>query len=169
MKQYASILAGFVLAAAAAHAGERLNVKTGLWETIVTTKIDGNPIPRNLLDQMPPERRAKIEQAIAARAASKSAPKTTTNCVTEEDLEKGIQAADVNADCKKTVVAQTSTHQEIAIECARNGVTSKGHMTVDAVSSESIKGKMELNVGEGKVVGDFSGKWIGATCPASAK
>lgn len=169
MKQRAWILAGCVLAAAAAHAGDKLNVKTGLWETTVTTKIDGNPVPKNVLDQMPPERRAKIEQAMAARSASMAAPKTATNCVTEEDLAKGVQAMDMNGDCKKTVIAQTSTHQELAIECSRSGVTSKGHMTVDAPSNDRITGKMEMAVGEGKVIGDFSGKWIGATCPASEK
>ena len=169
MKQSALILVGCVLAAAAAHAGEKLNVKTGLWETTVTTKIDGNPVPKSVLDQMPPERRAKIEQAMAARSASMAAPKTTTNCVTEEDLAKGVQAVDMSGECKKTVIAQTSTHQEIAIECARNGVSSKGHMTVDAPSNDRIKGKMEMAVGDGKVIGDFSGKWIGATCPESAK
>jgi uncharacterized protein DUF3617 len=161
-------LAGCVLVAAVAQADERLNVKTGLWETTVTTKVDGNPIPKNVLDSMPPERRAKLEQAMAARA-QKSEPKTTRNCVTEEDLKKGVQAMDMNGDCKKTILSQTSTHQEIAVECSRSGVTSKGKMTVDAPSTDTIKGKMELTVGEGKVVGDFNGKWIGATCPAGTE
>ncbi|HLA70411.1 MAG TPA: DUF3617 domain-containing protein [Steroidobacteraceae bacterium] len=168
MKRCSAILAGCVLAAAA-YAGDRLNVKTGQWETTVTTKIDGNPIPKNVLDQLPPDRRAKIEQAMATRAASKAAPKTTTTCMTEEDLDKGVQTMDIGGDCKKTILAQTPTHQEVAIECSRNGVSTKGHMTVDALSNESIKGKMEMNVGDGKVIGDFSGKWIGATCPESVK
>ena len=168
MKRCSAILAGCVLAAAA-YADDRLNVKTGQWETTVTTKIDGNPIPKNVLDQLPPDRRAKIEQAMAARAASKAAPKTTTTCMTEEDLDKGVQTMDIGGDCKKTILAQTPTHQEVAIECSRNGVSTKGHMTVDALSNESIKGKMEMNVGDGKVIGDFSGKWIGATCPESVK
>jgi len=168
MKRCISILVGCVLAAAAS-AGDRLNVKTGQWETTVATKIDGNPIPKNVLEQMPPDRRAKIEQAMAARAASKAAPKTHTTCITEEDLDKGVQTMDIRAECKKTILAQTPTHQEVAIECSRNGVTSKGHMTVDALSKESIQGKMEMTVGDGKVIADFSGKWIGATCPEPAK
>ena len=41
-------------------------------------------------------------------------------------------------------------------------------MTVDSQSKESIKGKMEMLLEDGKVVADFAGKWIGASCPASA-
>lgn len=156
------------LALSVAHAGEKLDVKTGQWEMTLITRTEGNLLPKATLDKLPPEQRAKLEKALAARAGSKAAPKITKTCMTEEDLEKGISGTEPNVECKKTVIAQTATHQELALTCSRSGLTSTGHMTVDALSQESVAGLMELSLGEGKVLADFSGKWIGPNCPADS-
>jgi hypothetical protein len=163
------LLAGVcALAISAAYATTPLNVKTGQWESTRITRIEGNTIPKAALAQMPPERRAKIEQAMAARAAAKPAPKTSTSCLTEKERNDG-GFAETDDDCKKTVVSATATHWETTLTCNRDGMTQTGHMTLDAPSSDRVIGKMELTTGEGgKITVDFTGKWVGANCPASS-
>jgi hypothetical protein len=163
------LMAGVCLAAAAAASGaDKLNVKTGLWETTTVTNIDGSILPKELLDRLPPDKRAQIEQAMAAQGGTKAEPKITQTCLTQEELDKGVFAPP-DSNCKSTVISSTPNHQEVSVQCSREGRVVNGHMVVDAPSSESIKGKMELKVADGKVIADFSGKWLGASCPAGAK
>lgn len=161
------LLAGclFALAAAAAEAGDRLDVKTGQWETTTTTKVEGSVIPKDVLAQMPPEKRAHVEQAMAAHAAANAKPRVTTTCMTEADLEKGAFTPP-DSSCTVTTKSRTATHQEMSVECVRDGRKSTGRMVIDATSNERIKGLMELLVADGKVVAEFSGKWLGAACAA---
>ena len=113
MKNQLHILVVCLLAISAARAGDRLDVKTGHWEMTVLTQVSGNLIPKSVLDQMPPAQRAKVEQAMAARAAAKPLPKTLQTCVTDDDLQKGLSGVEPDPDCKKTVISQTATHQEM--------------------------------------------------------
>jgi hypothetical protein len=152
----------------AAYATTPLNVKTGLWEATRITRIEGNTIPKAALAEMPPEQRAKIEKAMTARAAAKPVPKTSTSCLTEKERNDG-GFGETDTDCKKTVVSATATHWESTLTCNRDGTTQTGHMTLDAPSPDRVVGKMELSTGEGgKITMDFTGKWVGASCPASA-
>jgi hypothetical protein len=155
----------FALAMAAAQGAERLAAKTGEWEMTVTTKVDGSVIPPDLLAKIPPDKRAQLEQAIAARAGANAKPRVTRTCMTEADLEKGAFTPP-DSSCKVTTISRTPTHQEMSVECERDGRKSTGHMTIDATSNEHIKGLMEMLVGGGKVVADFSGTWLGSTCAA---
>jgi hypothetical protein len=157
-----------VLLASTAFAADGLNVKTGQWETTYTTKVSGQVIPNEMLDKMTPEQRAKLEQAMAARSGSQPKAHVSKNCVTKEDLAKGAFDPP-DSSCKSTVIERSSTHEEVSVECTRNGVTQKGHMTVDAISNERIKGKMEMLAGEGKVLAEFDGKWLSASCPDATK
>jgi len=156
MSKRALIAGVCVLAISAAYATTPLNVKTGQWESTRITRIEGNTIPKSVLEQMPPARRAKIEKAMAARAAAKPMPKTSTSCLTEQERNDG-GFGDTDTDCKKTVVSATATHWETKLTCNRDGTTQTGHMTLDAPSNDHVIGKMEL-----------TGKWLGANCPASA-
>ncbi|HEY1242524.1 MAG TPA: hypothetical protein VGF16_18310, partial [Bryobacteraceae bacterium] len=66
-----------------------MDVKTGLWESTMTNQMSGQmPIPAEALAKLTPEQRARIEQAMKARASQ--GPKTSTNrsCVTKEQLNK---------------------------------------------------------------------------------
>ena len=163
MYQRVCILVSGLLCVSTSFAADPLNVKTGQWETTVVTKVSGQVLPKEMLDKMTPEQRTKLEQAMAARSGGMAKPHVSKNCVTKEELEKGAFDPP-DASCKSTVLERTATHQEVSVECTRNGVTQKGHMTVDAISPEQIKGKMEMLAGEGKVVAEFDGKWLGATC-----
>ncbi len=167
-------LAILLLTASGVHAADPvpLDVKVGQWEATVTSQISGLPqarqmpqIPPDQLAKLPPEQRARIEAMLSG------APRTTTSktCVKKEDLNK----MPINNDqaCKTTLVSSSGTKQEIHMECDRNGSKQTGTITIEALSSESIKFHIEA-------AGDASGnnismkvsgtsKWLGPTCEAS--
>jgi Protein of unknown function (DUF3617) len=167
MSKRVRILGGCVLAVASAFAAGPLNVKTGQWEMTYISKVDGSVISKDELEKMPAAQRAKREQAMAARAVAQSQPHVSKTCMTKEDLETGaFEPPDAN--CKVTVISRTSTHQEMSVECTRDGRIQKGHMSIEAPATDRIKGKMELLVGDGKVLAEFDGKWLGVACATPA-
>lgn len=164
MNRFLSMFAASVFVLAAAHAATGLNVKTGQWEVTYTTKMEGSMIPKSVLDGMPPERRAKMEAAMKQRASGPPHARSMKSCITDKDLQKGAFDADPDANCKKTLVSQTATHQEVKFVCTEDGETRTGHMTVDATSNDRMQGNIEIVTADGKVNMQLSGKWVGATC-----
>ena len=64
-------------------AAATLNLNPGLWEMTTTGETTGAPpIPADILAQMPPERRAKLEAAMAANATRASTPHVSKQCIT---------------------------------------------------------------------------------------
>jgi integrase len=63
------------------------DAKPGAWQMSMTTLIVGNPLPPEALESMPPEKRAKVEEAMKARAGR---PITITQktCVSQKDLDQ---------------------------------------------------------------------------------
>lgn len=164
MKRHAPLLAAGIIGISSAVAATGLNVKTGLWEVTYTVKTEGSMIPKSVLDQMPPERRAKMEAAMKQRAAAGPHTNTSKSCVTAKDLQKGAFEADPDGGCKQTVVSQTATHQEVKFVCTEDGETRTGRMTVDATSSDRMHGNVEIVTPNGKVNTQLDGKWIKASC-----
>jgi hypothetical protein len=154
---------------ATAFAATGLKVKTGLWEVTYTTRVEGSLIPKDVLDAMPPDRRAKVEQAMKARSNAPPQPHKNQTCVTEDDLAKGAFDPEADSSCQKAVVSQTAAHQEITMQCKDQHGTRTGHMTLDATNEETIKGKVEIVTAEGKINTQVDGRWLDATCPDPAK
>src|SRR5450759_6027344 len=76
-------------------AASGLNLKPGLWEMTWSGQTTGAPpIPADVLAQMPPERRAKFEAAMAANANRTSAPHANKQCITENSLQRGLEVDD---------------------------------------------------------------------------
>ncbi len=167
-------LAILLLSASGVYAADPvpLDVKVGQWEATVTSQISGLPqarqmpqIPPEQLAKLPPEQRAKIE------AMMSGGPQTSTSktCVKQQDLAK----LPVNNDqsCKTTLVSSSGTKQEIHMECNRNGSKQSGTITIEALSSELIKFRIESagDAGGNNMSLKVSGtsKWIGPACDAS--
>src|SRR5687768_6107114 len=94
-----------------AHA-EPLNVKTGLWETTMTTQTSGMPpLPKALLDKLSPEQRKKMEADLRAEQAEGPDTETDRECITQEDLENPFEPSNTK-ECKNTIVTATKTSQE---------------------------------------------------------
>lgn len=146
---------------------QRLNVKTGLWETTISTTSAGHmPIPEEYLSKLSPAQRAQFE----ARMKENSGPKTRTSthrqCETEEKLAK--QPFSSQKECTQTIVTSTSTKAEVKMVCDFGDVKSSGTMHIDVLSPESVKGAGQMNANGGghskSVETSFTSKWLGSSC-----
>jgi hypothetical protein len=155
-----------------------LNVKTGQWETTVTTQMTGMPqsaqmptIPPEQLAQMPPEQRAKIEAALkraGAMASGKPTSITSKNCIKKEDLAKFNPNANKDLSCKTTVVSSSLTRQELKMDCESHGSKQTGTVVVEALSSESTKFSVQAAANQDghamNMTINGTSKWLGETC-----
>jgi len=147
-----------------------LDVKLGLWESTNTIEHSGTPpIPAELLEKLTPEQRAKMEE----RAKATQGAKTTTHkhCVTKEDLAKAMAFGSDDKNCHRTILTSTSSKIDAKIECGTSGMKSSGTVHFEALSSEQVKGTMDMNLGDGtramKLHSTFESKWLGPVCGAT--
>ena len=124
---------------------EPLNVKTGVWQITMVSKINGMP-----------------------------APTTTTykSCVKKEDLNK-YPFTDPKDKCNWTVASSTGSKMEASGTCMPEGQGKVDFtMSLEALDSENVKGTGQITItGPMNMQGTYSatGKWTGATCPAGMK
>ncbi len=129
-----------------AAAPERLNVKLGLWEMTSIMRFSGvPPLPKEVLDKMTPQARAKMIADLKAASQEEPEPETSSECITQEDLDKPFQSAN-SEDCKQTIVRTTRTSQEIRMVCT--GKTSgSGTFKVNTPTPETMNGTLDLEGG----------------------
>ena len=144
-----------------------LNVKTGLWESTITSTTSGQmPLPAELLSRLSPEQRAKFEARMKERSAPKARNVTNRDCETKEKLAE--QPFSSQKECKQTILTSTSTKAEIKVACEYGDVKSSGVMHIDVLSPESVRGSGQMTSQGGghtfTVNTSFSGKWLGPSC-----
>ncbi|HQZ39651.1 MAG TPA: DUF3617 domain-containing protein [Vicinamibacterales bacterium] len=162
------VLAALVLAALPfATQAETLDIKTGAWEITTKTLIAGMQIPQEAMANMPAAQRARIEEAMRARAGKVN---TTTyqSCVTQQDLDRGNLGNSEQKNCTRKVVTQSARHLELEETCGAPE-PSAGHFKVDTTSPENFTGVFDMTPNQGtKVHVEMSGRWLGATCKEGA-
>ena len=139
----AVLLSATVLLAATV---EPLNVKPGLWQVTMTSKISGLLAPT---------------------------VNTYKSCVKKEDLDK-YPFTDPKAKCTWTVQSSTGSKMEATGTCMPEGMGKVDFsMNLEALDSENVKGTGQLtaNGPAGAMNGNYSAtaKWVGATCPSGMK
>jgi hypothetical protein len=149
-----------------------LNVKTGEWESTITSDTSGQlPVPQEMIDKMTPEQRAKMEAMMKARGMQGARTTVTKHCVKKEDLDKPF--GNDNKACKPTIVNSSATKQEIHMECEMGGGKQVGTLKFEAVDSSTVKGSMQMTASNGgrtmNVNSTFSAKWLGSACTESSK
>src|SRR5579859_4396446 len=82
-----TIAAALALAISLPTLADSFNVKPGAWQMSMSTLLVGNPLAPEALASMPPEKRARVEEAMKARAGK---PVTISHkaCVSREDLDQ---------------------------------------------------------------------------------
>lgn len=148
-----------------------MDVKPGQWETTTTMKMTGIPnLPPELLKQMPPEQRAKVEAMIAAHEGK---PTSSTSCMTKDKLQQAWNTGqDALKACMTNVIKSTSSSQEIHVECARNGMKTSGTIKVEALDAEHIRGAVQMMTADASKSSQgpvnmnysFTSKWVGPAC-----
>jgi hypothetical protein len=157
------------LAAGVARA-DSFAAKTGAWETTSTVTTTGMMIPSDMLAKLPPDRRAKIEQAMQAHSGQ---PHTSTHksCVTQKDLDEDrLYKPEHASQCTRKVLSKSSTRVELEQTCDAEGHTFTMHLVVQAQSPEAVTmtGDTQLQ-GGGKSHFESHGRWLGASCAGIEK
>lgn len=161
---FATLLIGIGIAIAPLGGrAEALDIKTGAWETTATTTIKGMLIPKEMLEKMPPEQRARVEQQMLERAA-KPNTHTMRSCVTKENLDRSELLKSENPKCTRTVISHSARKLEVEEACPPPQAT-KSHYTLVAKSAESYVSTIDVIQSEGgKIHVDMSGHWLSAAC-----
>ena len=145
---------------------DSFNAKPGAWEMTITTLTTGMPAPPDMLAQMSPEQRAKIEAMMQARAG-KPSTHVYPSCITQKDLEEDriIKESDDENHCTQQIITKSANKLVLEKRCpAPRASTSK--MTMEAKTPESIVASIDMVQGgaRGKVHVDMKGHWLRASC-----
>lgn len=162
--RHRSILVGLALCPLIAGAAERLNVKPGLWEITTNSQIEGTlPIPKEMLDNMPPEQLEQIKQAMARESARNEVER---ECITERDLDQPFHGVDEEG-CTQQVVRTGRNTQELRLSCTGE-VKGRGTFVVNTPSPETMTGALDFEVGDGdnvmRMKATMQGRWLGSDC-----
>lgn len=146
-----------------------LDVKTGLWETTLHSQASGAPlIPPEVLNRLPAEQRAKIEERMKAQIGQGPHTTVTRSCITKEKLNQPMDLGKEEKSCMRTIVTSSSSKQEVHFECTNAGVKTSGTVRIEALSSENIKATTQLTSGDStrtsNIAMDFTAKWLGPVC-----
>ena len=168
-----SILGASVLALGAVQSTPpaRLNVKLGLWEMAMKPQVSGDlsgMIDPQQLQQMSPEERTRVQAAMQQMQAGMQKPRLTKECMTQEKLAHGFNSGADDANCKSTVVTNTSTDYEAHMECAAKDGNRAVNVHFTAQSSDHVTGTVHSDMsrnGKGMTVdAKIEGRWLGADC-----
>ena len=146
-----------------------LNIKPGLWETTINSKVDGGlPIPASMLERLSPEQRTRFEERMKANSAAHTRTTTHTKCVTREDIEKQKLDFVSSKECTPTVITSTSSAANGKLSCESEGMKSTATFDVEAPDQEHLKGSSHGAIaGNGqtmKIDTAFTSKWLDSSC-----
>jgi hypothetical protein len=155
----------------AADTAQRLNIKSGLWEVTTTdAKNSDEPIPDTILGKLTPEQRARIEERMKARKADLQKAAVSTQCITEDQLERGVPFRPVHDGCNWISVSSTSDKVTMRAECVAHGTTTIGTLSMEALGPQEAKGSIQYLTTRGdaasSLTSTFVAKWLGQRCLA---
>ena len=148
-----------------------LNVREGLWETTSTKLMTGMGIPADSLAKMSPDQRARVEAMMKQNGLGSPATDVRKECVTKEKLEKQSAFSSNGGgqgDCSHTVVNSTGSKLEMKMHCEGKDHSSDGTVLMEAINSDSVKGKMQFaSTSKGRNMNmemTFTGRYLGSDC-----
>ena len=167
-KPFVGLVLLWPLTVCAADKIEPLNVKPGLWETTYTAGVSGViPLSEQQLAALPPESRARLEKMWKEKAQG-GQTRTVKSCLTEEHLKRDPFADNPSKSCTVTVLASSSTKQDVREECRDQDGTKITTYRLQASSPEKVTGTMKLEMNNGgrasTIDGTFNGRWLGGVC-----
>lgn len=145
-----------------------LNVKPGLWEITSDSQSSGAPpIPPEVLAQMSPDQRAKLEAVM--QHAMGPQHRVAKRCVTQADIKTGFEKLENmgNGSCTHKVISSTSTLRAGSFTCTGRENTA-GTYRFEARNPEMVVGNMDMTLSNsGKIMETkvaTSARWLGADC-----
>jgi hypothetical protein len=150
------------------------SVNPGLWDVTFNREAHGAmPLPPEILQnlqQLPPERRAAMERAMASQN-NVSRTMNYKRCVTQKQLDEGasdLMKSNSKMKCEHTLSTQTSTRVDGNIHCTGEGLDMQAEFTYQARDRKHVAGTMNATMTSGTNTmtekGTVSGQWISASC-----
>ena len=165
-RTFVTIAIALVVAAPLQTFAASFNAKPGAWQMSMTTLMAGNPLPPEALANMPPENRAKVEEAMKARAG-KPITITQKTCVSQKDLDQDriIRAVKDDSNCTRKLVSKSATRLVMEQTCPEPRA-STAQMTIEATTPESLTATIDMARADakGKIHLDITGHWLGESC-----
>ena len=165
-----TVVVGLVLLMSSAVWGQKipLNVKLGLWETTSTHTMTGQmPVTPEMMQNLTPEQRARVEAAMKGQATGKPTTMTYKSCLTKEQLDRGT-AFKNDKECTETPINSTSNKLTVKMVCDVEGAKANGTVEFQALSPDHVKGQGKMTVtGAGHTMNSsstFDSKWLGSDC-----
>jgi len=166
-------LPALAAAALAAGPGPRLDVSPGLWEAKLTTSTKmqgGDAMPDT--SNLPPEVKAKVEEA--RKRMQSGAPQThvSRSCVTQEQLEKEpfLDEMSKKEGCTRNVLDRTARHLKFTVHCtskeAKFDMDGEWEITVKSRDLVEMRGEMH-SAGGGRTGASkmqMTARRLGASC-----
>ncbi|MBX3234921.1 MAG: DUF3617 domain-containing protein [Nitrospiraceae bacterium] len=145
---------------------DSFNLKPGAWEITTLVERSGPPVAPDILSKLPPEQRARMEQAAKARAGN-SKTLVSKECITKEELDQDRLFAGADdgdgAPCPTKVITRSSNKLEIERSCPAPA-ESVSHLLLQAPSPDSLIGRFDTTRRGQKVHSEMKGRWLGASC-----
>ncbi|HUE04470.1 MAG TPA: tetratricopeptide repeat protein [Bryobacteraceae bacterium] len=172
IRQFLLGLAFFaVTPARAADAVQPLDIKPGLWEITLTVRTSGPPpLPPELLAELSPEERTRIDTKAKERAAA--GPRTTVkrSCLDDKERQQPFILTFGGEDqgCRQTIVNASRNRQEVRVECGRGLSKGGGTYRIEAIDPENVKVSSDWSATDGsramKTSSTATLKWLGEIC-----
>jgi len=158
-----------VIPAFAAAQYQPLNVKTGQWQTTVLINSGGSmALPSSQMERLTPEQRARVEAAMKQASKLKIIRYVNQDGLTQDDLNKGTPFKSDDKQCTQKVLNSTSSKLNIEQDCAEDTMSTKTVMTLEALSSEQVKGIGTVTAtSEGHIFTSnitFTSRWLSPAC-----
>jgi hypothetical protein len=161
---------GVAMALAQAAEVPQLNVRLGLWEVTTHPQVNGKlPITDEQLQKLPPDQRAKFEEAMQAAIERGAQPRVFKECMTAEKRSRGFNAGtEQSKDCTVTLVTNTPSEFESHRECTSEDGRQSTSVHFRVVSSDHVSGTVNALISHGAktmtVNSTMEGKWLAPSC-----
>lgn len=148
-------------------------LKPGLWEHSFDVSSQSGQIEaameraKQMLESLPPEQRAMIEEQMAASGIGFDFDSYTTRvCITEAQAARN-QFPQPSEDCSQEVLEQSDDVFRVRFSCAGNPpATGEGEMRI--ISDEEYRGKVTIDTQvEGQsdqIIASQNGSWVAEDC-----
>jgi hypothetical protein len=148
----------------------QLNVRLGLWEVTTHPQVNGKlPITDEQLQKLPPDQRAKFEEAMQAAIERGAQPRVFKECMTAEKRSRGFNAGtEQSKDCTVTLATNTPSEFESHRECTSEDGRQSTSVHFRVVSSDHVSGTVNALISHGAktmtVNSTMEGKWLAPSC-----
>lgn len=153
-------------------AGQRFDIKTGLWEITVQSETSGQlPMSDEEMRHLTPRQRDALEQATGLNRGPRT--RLIKNCVTQQKLDRdanAFESAPEGMTCSTKKFSRTSSGASGTLVCSKGNTHLSEEFSYHARDREHVDGRFHMVRSDGArtvtINGKQSGHWVSSACGA---